>query len=125
MGEGRMIPASTARSGLVEAARVLSGLGLVTAYGHVSVRTGTSMLITPAADLATVTESAVLDVPLNAPSLPAGAPARSEEHTSELQSRDKLVCRLLLEKKKKDLSSSACGQSSIGPLTMPATPYAI
>src|SRR5436305_11146099 len=28
--------------------------------------------------------------------------ARSEEHTSELQSRPHLVCRLLLEKKKKD-----------------------
>src|SRR3989442_9361333 len=27
-------------------------------------------------------------------------PARSEEHTSELQSRPHLVCRLLLEKKK-------------------------
>src|SRR3989442_1993561 len=32
----------------------------------------------------------------------AGAvPYRSEEHTSELQSRPHLVCRLLLEKKKK------------------------
>src|SRR3712207_6974132 len=29
-------------------------------------------------------------------------PSRSEEHTSELQSRQYLVCRLLLEKKKKD-----------------------
>src|SRR5690606_41051585 len=29
-----------------------------------------------------------------------GGPTRSEEHTSELQSRDNLVCRLLLEKKK-------------------------
>src|SRR3989442_8886455 len=29
--------------------------------------------------------------------------ARSEEHTSELQSRPHLVCRLLLEKKKKDI----------------------
>src|SRR3712207_7971171 len=29
-----------------------------------------------------------------------GQPARSEEHTSELQSRQYLVCRLLLEKKK-------------------------
>src|SRR3712207_8591914 len=29
-------------------------------------------------------------------------PRRSEEHTSELQSRQYLVCRLLLEKKKKD-----------------------
>src|SRR5207302_5499688 len=28
------------------------------------------------------------------------APLRSEEHTSELQSRENLVCRLLLEKKK-------------------------
>src|SRR5258705_8387179 len=31
----------------------------------------------------------------------AGPPARSEEHTSELQSLRHLVCRLLLEKKKK------------------------
>src|SRR2546430_3926283 len=30
----------------------------------------------------------------------APAPARSEEHTSELQSQSNLVCRLLLEKKK-------------------------
>src|SRR5438445_2019261 len=29
-----------------------------------------------------------------------GKPPRSEEHTSELQSRQYLVCRLLLEKKK-------------------------
>src|SRR5690606_41708594 len=34
-----------------------------------------------------------------APSPPT-ATARSEEHTSELQSRENLVCRLLLEKKK-------------------------
>src|SRR2546430_10637502 len=31
----------------------------------------------------------------------AGADERSEEHTSELQSQSNLVCRLLLEKKKK------------------------
>src|SRR2546422_7923052 len=35
--------------------------------------------------------------------LPAGR-GRSEEHTSELQSRLHLVCRLLLEKKKNELS---------------------
>src|SRR3712207_8729589 len=34
------------------------------------------------------------------PPLPAGVFGRSEEHTSELQSRQYLVCRLLLEKKK-------------------------
>src|SRR5690349_22844391 len=33
--------------------------------------------------------------------------ARSEEHTSELQSRRDLVCRLLLEKKKTKLSLSS------------------
>src|SRR3712207_6947951 len=33
---------------------------------------------------------------------PARKRRRSEEHTSELQSRQYLVCRLLLEKKKKD-----------------------
>src|SRR5437868_9478248 len=42
--------------------------------------------------------------PSPAPRCPACHPAatsRSEEHTSELQSRFDLVCRLLLEKKKK------------------------
>src|SRR3712207_8344442 len=34
-----------------------------------------------------------------------GGSVRSEEHTSELQSRQYLVCRLLLEKKKKNLPS--------------------
>src|SRR2546421_1633171 len=33
--------------------------------------------------------------------IPTGVDKRSEEHTSELQSRSDLVCRLLLEKKKK------------------------
>src|SRR2546422_4788347 len=33
---------------------------------------------------------------------------RSEEHTSELQSRLHLVCRLLLEKKKKKKNSNTC-----------------
>src|SRR2546422_8621963 len=33
---------------------------------------------------------------------PASTAPRSEEHTSELQSRLHLVCRLLLEKKKKE-----------------------
>src|SRR5690625_6569879 len=48
---------------------------------------------------------------------------RSEEHTSELQSRGHLVCRLLLEKKKKgitNLASSACiVESGAGALRAP------
>src|SRR3712207_6969375 len=38
---------------------------------------------------------------------PPNGAARSEEHTSELQSRQYLVCRLLLEKKKKSNYTSA------------------
>src|SRR5256884_869008 len=38
--------------------------------------------------------------------------ARSEEHTSELQSRLHLVCRLLLEKKKKHTHSNSCSHRS-------------
>src|SRR2546428_6096821 len=42
-------------------------------------------------------------------SLPAAATIkRSEEHTSELQSRSDLVCRLLLEKKKKTHHPTTC-----------------
>src|SRR3712207_8139036 len=38
----------------------------------------------------------------------ADARMRSEEHTSELQSRQYLVCRLLLEKKKQTKDSTHC-----------------
>src|SRR3712207_7106693 len=37
-----------------------------------------------------------------------GVGSRSEEHTSELQSRQYLVCRLLLEKKKKSITTHLC-----------------
>src|SRR5215813_1398670 len=40
-------------------------------------------------------------------------PARSEEHTSELQSRPHLVCRLLLEKKKSWVMRSGGGDGYI------------
>src|SRR3712207_9537127 len=42
-----------------------------------------------------------IDVVLGPPPPLLALRARSEEHTSELQSRQYLVCRLLLEKKKK------------------------
>src|ERR1039457_7445998 len=56
------------------------------------------------------------------PGIPLSSPVlRSEEHTSELQSPCNLVCRLLLEKKKKKRSYAdvnrmhhgACGQSYV------------
>src|SRR5690349_23006468 len=51
------------------------------------------------------TELPVIGVPISAGTL--GGIDRSEEHTSELQSRRDLVCRLLLEKKKKRKSTRA------------------
>src|SRR5688572_32724179 len=49
--------------------------------------------------------------PPSSRSSPASTPAtaatsRSEEHTSELQSQSNLVCRLLLEKKKKQIKNT-------------------
>src|SRR5204862_6003689 len=47
--------------------------------------------------------------PPRVPGLPPGQEIRlrrSEEHTSELQSRRELVCRLLLEKKKNELKNN-------------------
>src|SRR6266699_4152332 len=49
--------------------------------------------------------SPVTDYPGTCPSAPRRTAFRSEEHTSELQSRPHLVCRLLLEKKNKVLNS--------------------
>src|SRR2546421_1985708 len=38
---------------------------------------------------------------------------RSEEHTSELQSRSDLVCRLLLEKKKREIEIAQQGNGAL------------
>src|SRR5256885_8507341 len=43
----------------------------------------------------------------------SGCPARSEEHTSELQSPCNLVCRLLLEKKKDNLKLTHLSQCHV------------
>src|SRR5438105_11113640 len=71
---------------------------------HVGVQLG-DLLVGPLEQLEfhVVHESLTISCAACAPAPPAGsaAPARSEEHTSELQSRVDLVCRLLLEKKKK------------------------
>ena len=46
---------------------------------------------------------------------------RSEEHTSELQSRRNLVCRLLLEKKKKKKTKSQQLTFAYNPTTTPSS----
>src|SRR3712207_7724057 len=48
----------------------------------------------------TICSSAARSTPPSPTSASRSTPKRSEEHTSELQSRQYLVCRLLLEKKK-------------------------
>src|SRR3712207_7188179 len=49
-------------------------------------------------------------VPVVVPTVtPPGATRRSEEHTSELQSRQYLVCRLLLEKKSSRVYTAHAG----------------
>src|SRR5947209_14304145 len=62
-------------------------------------RAGRGRDLDPAARDVTVAEEA------------AAAPVRSEEHTSELQSRQYLVCRLLLEKKKQT-NGKVCQRSA-------------
>ncbi len=79
--------AAKQRRDLAEAAHVLSRLGLVTAYGHVSARAGRAMLITPAADLANVTEPNIVEVPLSAAVLPLAAPAEAFAHLALYRAR--------------------------------------
>jgi HCOMODA/2-hydroxy-3-carboxy-muconic semialdehyde decarboxylase len=72
---------------LVEAAHVLSALGLVTAFGHVSARTESGFVITPAADLAVVDRDALVTVRLDAAALPRGAPAEAWAHLALYRAR--------------------------------------
>jgi HCOMODA/2-hydroxy-3-carboxy-muconic semialdehyde decarboxylase len=74
------VQAQDARNVVVEASHALSGLGLVTAFGHVSQRTGDRMLITPASDLADVAVADLIEVDLAATSLPSCAPAEAWAH---------------------------------------------
>src|SRR2546427_4660832 len=60
-------------------------------------------------------EARVLFLDLERWSEPVSMVSRSEEHTSELQSQSNLVCRLLLEKKKKTKKSTA--QQTMTPRT--------
>src|SRR5690606_42022418 len=73
----------------------LAGSGGMPAAGRLLVREFDHERIAPPAAFRYL-DLAVLDVDVSSAD-PAG---RSEEHTSELQSRENLVCRLLLEKKK-------------------------
>src|SRR5207249_7020280 len=62
---------------------------------------GANVQFTPAAAASRAAARAVLSAAAGSHVAASESTARSEEHTSELQSRFDLVCRLLLEKKKK------------------------
>src|SRR3712207_7679419 len=68
---------------------------------HVVVQQGLRLRRALAEVLAHEADERVGDVGRHRSGQAVAVPVRSEEHTSELQSRQYLVCRLLLEKKKK------------------------
>src|SRR5439155_26179593 len=63
--------------------------------GHLGVDASVALVDDPRPRVVVAARGFILEPGLDGPV------ARSEEHTSELQSRGHLVCRLLLEKKKK------------------------
>src|SRR5699024_11865362 len=76
-------------------------IGVMLLDEHLQVKKTWDTLVYPERDIPNsfvhkITESDVA----HAPTFAGGIRTRSEEHTSELQSRFDLVCRLLLEKKK-------------------------
>src|SRR5690625_6293956 len=71
-------------------------------YEKLAGMTGTAE--TEAAEFMNTYNLGVVPIPTNLPMQRKDQPDRSEEHTSELQSRGHLVCRLLLEKKKQEKS---------------------
>src|SRR5256712_6102361 len=84
------------RTSLDDLGRLGHNLATAVAYGDVATTLGLPRGLVPLANLGYVQAVSLQGVPpIDIPSL------RSEEHTSELQSRSDLVCRLLLEKKKK------------------------
>src|SRR3712207_7625469 len=81
-----------------------SSIDLVVDAGVGFLHEGDVLLDAACPDVARVAHLSATEPGAGAP--PVGADERSEEHTSELQSRQYLVCRLLLEKKKKHTISS-------------------
>lgn len=72
---------------VAQAARVLAGLGLVTAFGHVSERSGDTVLITPPIEPALAGESGLVSVPVDTGELPPGAPPETWLHLAVYRAR--------------------------------------
>src|SRR5436309_6132445 len=75
-------------------------------------RSGRASAITPPHDIPDGKKS------IDRPAFRSAQRDRSEEHTSELQSRENLVCRLLLEKKKKNYESTKSTRKTKNTMTI-------
>src|SRR5690606_40501437 len=84
---------------LLGAGRIVCGVNAVDYSGYPDCRPAFIEAFQALAQVATCAGVAGRGMAIEAPLMDMGKD-RSEEHTSELQSREKLVCRLLLEKKK-------------------------
>jgi len=73
------------------AARLLSRLGLVSAFGHVSARTKEGFVITPGTDLAVADADRLVDVAGEASELPVGAPAEAWLHLALYRARSDIA----------------------------------
>ena len=78
---------SEVHRGVAAAARVLAALGLVDAFGHVSARSGETVLVTPPVALADVDAAELVAVALDAAELPAGAPPETWLHLAVYRAR--------------------------------------
>src|SRR3712207_7826053 len=79
-------------------------------------------------DVADCARRSPVDTPEDPGSIPGTSTSRrprSEEHTSELQSRQYLVCRLLLEKKKKSTNISSIFSFSLSHSLSSYTPCSL
>jgi len=72
---------------LVAAAHALARHGLVTAYGHVSMRVGSDIVVTPPVALGDVEVSSLLTVPLDTTELPVGTPPEAWAHVAVYRAR--------------------------------------
>src|SRR3989440_6083363 len=101
--------ASVAARELVDGEVVFVGIGLPNLACNLARATHAPRLVLVYESGAVGATPARLPVSIGDPALVTG---RSEEHTSELQSRSDLVCRLLLEKKKKTINRHNCNNNN-------------
>src|SRR5437870_7467645 len=107
LGQGGVAPIPAAASTGKAAASVSGflGLGVLANSAHAELAVEWLRYLTsPEVQAPQTAELPIWTSLQNSAEMRKANPQRSEEHTSELQSRGHLVCRLLLEKKKKKIN---------------------